>query len=557
MGAYVCCRLRPSRSLVIQPFALYVSPPSADTDEKQPTLPLCVQKFEAYGGTTDGVRMVQTAGMGWGLVASRDVKRDERLVLLPEKLQLTYGFHDRDATPAWLAALIEQVPEDLWSARLGLALLRERALGPRSLFVPYVNLLPAVHRGLPAFFRPEAVAAMQYPPAVEQVKRRGRFLVSFAAGPLLAATTGGSGAGEAGARDHPASERDAGATSPYDAAFSTDALPFSGLDVSADALGWATACASSRAFRVAGPDHPPAMLPLIDVANHSFEPTATVRPAFGEGVGRGAVELAARRDVAAGEPVTLDYGALTNDHFLLDYGFVPTTESGGGNPHDVAALRWDLGLLDAAREVAGLAAAPFGAPPSSSVGGSAIGSEKTPFAPWQADALRRLGLEGPPGTTRPELLVTRDARSPLDPRAFAGARILYARSPSDFRRRVITDDENDDANAHANLASLSSSSAFDPNDAMGLVPAMGLDRTREAYALRTCQAALALALGNFPTTLAEDARWLADAAARGAPASADEEDLITATRFRLGKKEVISGAMRAIDARLREVLAER
>jgi hypothetical protein len=496
--------------------------------------------------------MVQTAGMGWGLVASRDVKRDERLVLLPEKLQLTYGFHDRDATP-WLAALIEQVPEDLWSARLGLALLRERALGPRSLFVPYVNLLPAVHRGLPAFFRPEAVAAMQYPPAVEQVKRRGRFLVSFAAGPLLAATSGGREAGDAGARDRHASERDGGATSRSDAASSNDELPFSGLDVSADALGWATACASSRAFRVAGPDHPPAMLPLIDVANHSFEPTATVRPAFGDGVARGAVELAARRDVAAGEPVTLDYGALTNDHFLLDYGFVPTTESGGGNPHDVAALRWDLGLLDAAREVAGLAAAPFGAPPSSS-----IGSEKTPFAPWQANALRRLGLEGPPGTIRPELLVTRDARSPLDPRAFAGARILYARSPSDFRRRVIAD-ENDDAHADANLASLSSSATdgFDPNDAMGLVPAMGLDRTREAYALRTCQAALALALGNFPTTLAEDARWLDAAAARGAPASADEEDLITATRFRLGKKEVISGAMRAIDARLREVLAER
>ena len=288
--------------------------------------------------------MVQTAGMGWGLVASRDVKRDERLVLLPEKLQLTYGFHDRDATPAWLAALIEQVPEDLWSARLGLALLRERALGPRSLFVPYVNLLPAVHRGLPAFFKPEAVAAMQYPPAVEQVKRRGRFLVSFAAGPL--------------AERRSSSNTESSASSDADAESSS---PFSGLAVSADAFGWATACASSRAFRVAGPDHPPAMLPLIDVANHSFEPTATVRPAFGDGVARGAVELAARREIAAGDPVTLDYGALTNDHFLLDYAFVPTTESGDGNPHDVAALRWDLGLLDAAREVAGLAAAPFGA----------------------------------------------------------------------------------------------------------------------------------------------------------------------------------------------------
>ena len=122
--------------------------------------------------------------------------------------------------------------------------------------------------------------------------------------------------------------------------------------------------------------------------------------------------------------MTLDYGALTNDHFLLDYGFVPTTESGDGNPHDVAALRWDLGLLDAAREVAGLAAAPFGAAASSAA--AATSSRDAPFAPWQADALRRLGLEGPPGTTRPELLVTRDARSPLDPRAFAGARILCA-----------------------------------------------------------------------------------------------------------------------------------
>ena len=260
---------------------------------------------------------------------------------------------------------------------MGLALLRERALGPRSLFVPYVNLLPAVHRGLPAFFKPEAVAAMQYPPAVEQVKRRGRFLVSFAAGP---------------AERRSSSNTESSASSDADAESSS---PFSGLAVSADALGWATACASSRAFRVAGPDHPPAMLPLIDVANHSFEPTATVRPAFGDGVDRGAVELAARREIAAGDPVTLDYGALTNDHFLLDYGFVPTTESGDGNPHDVAALRWDLGLLDAAREVAGLAAAPFGAA-ASSVGGSAIGSEtrrsrrgrRTRFGDWAWRDLR-------------------------------------------------------------------------------------------------------------------------------------------------------------------------
>ena len=333
--------------------------------------------------------MVQTAGMGWGLVASRDVKRDERLVLLPEKLQLTYGFHDRDATPAWLAALIEQVPEDLWSARLGLALLRERALGPRSLFVPYVNLLRGRAPRPPRVFR----SSRQSPrceyaprPAVEQVKRRGRFLVSFAAGPL--------------AERRSSSNTESSASSDADAESSS---PFSGLAVSADAFGWATACASSRAFRVAGPDHPPAMLPLIDVANHSFEPTATVRPAFGDGVARGAVELAARREIAAGDPVTLDYGALTNDHFLLDYGFVPTTESGNGNPHDVAALRWDLGLLDAAREVAGLAAAPFGAAAVVGVGVDVVaGRAVRAVAGGRASSIGPGGTSGndSPGTSR-------------------------------------------------------------------------------------------------------------------------------------------------------------
>ena len=103
---------------------------------------------------------------------------------------------------------------------------RRYAEGPKSLFTPYINLLPAVHSGIPMFFAPDAVHALQYPPAVEQLKRRSRFLVQFASGPLAAAT----GAPHGG--------------------------PFDGYTVDANALGWAYACASSRAFRVAGPDLP-------------------------------------------------------------------------------------------------------------------------------------------------------------------------------------------------------------------------------------------------------------------------------------------------------------
>ena len=160
------------------------------------------------------------------------------------------------------------------------------------------------------------------------------------------------------------------------------------------------------------------MLPLIDVANHSFEPTATVRPAFGDGVARGAVELAARREIAAGDPVTLDYGALTNDHFLLDYGFVPTTESGNGNPHDVAA---SVGPRVTRRGEGSGGARGRAVRSRAAVGGGGdvvAGRAVRAVAGGRASSI---GPGGPPGTTRPELLVTRDARSPLDPRAFAGA----------------------------------------------------------------------------------------------------------------------------------------
>ena len=134
-----------------------------------------------------------------------------------------------------------------------------------------------------------------------------------------------------------------------------------------------------------GEGKPAAMLPLIDVANHSFEASAEVRAAVGEGPG--AIEMVASRPLRAGDEVTLNYGNLSNDHFLLDYGFVPQ----GINKHDTASLRWDVSYLEAAREVAGLAQVPF-----------AAGTE-----PWQSAMLSELGLDDDP-----EVLVTRDERQP-------------------------------------------------------------------------------------------------------------------------------------------------
>lgn len=57
--------------------------------------------------------------------------------------------------------------------------------------------------------------------------------------------------------------------------------------------GWALAVVSSRAFRVAGPQAPAALLPLIDMANHSFEPNCEVLPV------PGGVAMVAKRPVSA------------------------------------------------------------------------------------------------------------------------------------------------------------------------------------------------------------------------------------------------------------------
>ena len=97
----------------------------------------------------------------------------------------------------------------------GCKCVRPYAAGPLSRFTPYVNLLPAVHRGIPLFFGPAAVQALQYPPATEQLKRRSRFLMQFAAGPLAAATSARASHGHGG--------------------------PFQGHTVDANALGQAPA----------------------------------------------------------------------------------------------------------------------------------------------------------------------------------------------------------------------------------------------------------------------------------------------------------------------------
>jgi hypothetical protein len=444
------------------------------------------------GGATAGAAVAHDARLGLGLRARRAARAGAELVALPPAAQLSYSA----ASDPRLLALVARVPPELWAGRLALALLAARAAGASSPHAPYVAALPRAFPGVPTFFGAAAVAALDYPPLAAQVARRARWLHEFAAGPLAAAR------GD--------EKRD----------------PFRGRGVDAGALGWALAAASSRAFRPRGAARPAALLPLIDFANHDGRgPNARVAPARGanssgadnddDGAGSGgALALVAARDLAAGEPIRISYGALPNDFLLLDYGFVEE-----GNPHDDVALRFDPAMLRAGRAlVLGEAG-----------GGGGVGGEEEggAVAPWRARALAALGLAGP-GAAR-EVRVLQAGRPaargeaalgacPVDARFLAGARVASAAAEGELAGRAAT------------------------AEALGAWAAP-LSAANERAALAALAGCAALALGAFGASADEDAAALA-----GGALGPDEA---LAVRFRREKKRLLAAAMEACARRLR------
>lgn len=99
---------------------------------------------------------------------------------------------------------------------------------------------------------------------------------------------------------------------------------------------WALAVVTSRAFRVGGPNKPGAMLPLIDMCNHSFQPNCSLKA-----LDNGDVQLVTAQEVAANQPLQLSYGSMSNDVLLMDYGFVLPN-----NPFDRVQLSFSLELLE-------------------------------------------------------------------------------------------------------------------------------------------------------------------------------------------------------------------
>mmetsp|Transcript_526 Transcript_526/g.720 ORF Transcript_526/g.720 Transcript_526/m.720 type:complete len:918 (+) Transcript_526:20-2773(+) len=283
---------------------------------------------------------------GWNLATtdSEIIPKDTTLVRIPKKLCI---FSDPSLmTETQLLDSTKQLMQSLhpshWRARLAIALLSER-VKPQSFFHPYLRNLPFEFWGMPVFFSSTEFKLVQDVILMQRTRERCRFLKEFTDDvlmPLQRAAKFTSSNGNGGID----MERD----------------PFSGNLADINAFGWGFACASSRALRyinsaesseVSIPSR--VIIPGIDLVKHSFQPNCRV-------VDTGtAYELVTDRDIHPasssgengknyGDELSIDYGPMSNEELLADFGFTVDR-----NPHDRLRFSVDALTLNTARAIMG------------------------------------------------------------------------------------------------------------------------------------------------------------------------------------------------------------
>jgi histone-lysine N-methyltransferase SETD3 len=228
--------------------------------------------------------------------------------------------------------ILEEIPDEMWQLALGIRLLSERTKGITSsasisFFRPYIDMLPISFQGVPIFFNANEQAELQYAPIQQQIRKRAQLLVQIQR------------------RIDSLRKKNTWGLSSSD--------PFSNQPVTVDLLGWGLTAASSRAFLFGKSKYDRRFLPLIDFCNHSPSPTCSIsfditsiessstRTPF--------VELKMLHDVEPNEELTISYGKSSNDHFLIDFGFVEDD-----NTHDTVLVRYDLNNILIALEINGI-----------------------------------------------------------------------------------------------------------------------------------------------------------------------------------------------------------
>ncbi|XP_076953512.1 uncharacterized protein LOC143627617 [Bidens hawaiensis] len=439
---------------------------AAVTPRLVPTPPDIIKWVKKEGGFVHPlIRIADFGPLGLGLVASEEIPKGSDLIALPEHVPLKFPVigndDDGDESLPGLLNVARHVPEELWTMKLGLKLLQERAK-TGSFWWPYISNLPEAFT-VPIFFSGDDIKNLQYAPLLYQVNKRCRFLLDFEKEVRREVE-------DVKLQNH----------------------PFGGRDVDASSLGWAMSAVSSRAFRLHGNNGDvPMMLPLIDMCNHSFNPNAEIVQEQGSGKQKMLVKVVAGMNIKERDHLTLNYGCLNNDLFLLDYGFVVPS-----NPYDCIELKYDGGLFDAASMAAGVSNPNFSSPAS-----------------WQQEILSKLNLEGEHAL----LKVTLGGPEVVEGRLLAALRALLTNDVEAVQKHDIN-----------TLKSLS------------VKAPLGL--ANETAVLRTLIALCVIALGHFPTKIMEDETLLK----QGVSTSME-----LALQFRIQKKSVIIDVMRDLTRRVK------
>lgn len=263
--------------------------------------------------------IVSTAG--WSLSTDSEVKTNEILARIPKTLCITA---DPATTPKLsenAMNLMQSLDPTSWRARLAIALLSERSQASKSIFEPFIHNLPQEFRGMPLFFDRTEATYVQDDVLTNKAALQSRFFHEFCDQVLKPLRK-------------------------------TKQDPFAGQineKQLIDAFGWAFAIASSRAVRPDAIENYPrgnsnhnnaVFIPGIDIAQHSFTPSCMVLDGDDEFI------LMSNKDLPKDSAVTINYGHMTNDEFMLDYGF--TVDN---NPYDNIEFECNLDLINTARSV--------------------------------------------------------------------------------------------------------------------------------------------------------------------------------------------------------------
>ncbi|XP_020584435.1 histone-lysine N-methyltransferase setd3 isoform X2 [Phalaenopsis equestris] len=418
--------------------------------------PDLVQWIRREGGFVHPMLRITNQGSdGLGVSSLSKIPAGTDLITLPGHIPLRF---QRSAEP-----------EELWIMRLGLRLLQERAkIG--SFWWPYISNLPETF-SVPIFFSREDIKNLQYAPLVYQVNKRCSFLLDFEKEIKTLLET-----------------------------LEPKHHPFGGQDPNASSLGWAMSAVSSRAFRLHGEvlsggqkTDIHMLLPLIDMCNHSFQPNAKIVQEQEKGSSKMFVKVVAETHIDQDSPILLNYGYLSNDLFLLDYGFVIPS-----NPFDHVELKYDGTLLEAAAMAAGLSSPRFSSP-----------------AQWQQEILCQLKLLGDGAITKVNL----GGSGVVDGCLLAALRVLIANN----EERVQN---------------------FDLDTLVTLSDEAPLGISIETAALRIIIALCVVALEHFSTKIMQDESILKGNLS---------PSMQLAVQFRMQKKLMIIDVMRNLSRRIKRL----